>query len=267
MPYSHRQLKPAALITSPVAVSVALLAVLIGLWQLALIYFDPSPLVVPSPKDVAESLGRLLTSASTWHDTFVTLTEIIVGFAIAAVSGVLVGALLGKSRRLAASLSPFIVATQVMPKTPLIPIFIIWFGFGISTKVIIAALLAFFPIFSNTLNGVRSTPKGLLDLAEIQRLSATQRFRKIEFPSALPSIMTGFEVGIVLAVIGAVVGEFLGGSEGLGYRAIAAMNNFQTADLFAVILILTLVGYLLNLVVVLLRGVAIPWHESAREGN
>jgi NitT/TauT family transport system permease protein len=144
----------------------------------------------------------------------------------------------------------------------LVPLFVVWFGFGITTKVIVAAVLAFFPIFSNTVLGVKSVELGHRDVMQSLNASRLQIFLKLDLPSALPYILTGMEVGIVLAVIGAVVGEYLGGNEGLGYMAVASMNAYDTTQLFAVIIQLTLLGFLLYLAIGALRRWLIPWHHS-----
>ena len=157
---------------------------------------------------------------------------------------------------------PVIVASQVVPKVALIPLFIIWFGFGITSKIIIVALLSFFPILLNVILGVRSVDSGHRDVMRSLNAGRWQTFRRLEYPSTLPYILAGMEVGIVFAVVGAVVGEYLGGDQGLGYRIVTSLNNLEAETLFAVILVLTLFGFLLYLAVVVLKRFLIPWHAS-----
>ena len=145
------------------------------------------------------------------------------------------------------ALRPVIVASQVVPKVALIPLFIIWFGFGITSKIIIVALLSFFPILLNVILGVRSVDAGQRDVMRSLNATRWQTFRRLEYPSTLPYILAGMEVGIVFAVVGAVVGEYLGGDQGLGYRVVTSLNNLEAETLFAVIVVLTLFGFLLYL--------------------
>jgi NitT/TauT family transport system permease protein len=159
-------------------------------------------------------------------------------------------------------LNPFIVATQVVPKVALVPLFILWFGFGPEAKIVVAAVLAFFPILTNTVLGVKSVDLGHRDVMTVMNANRWQRFVCLELPSALPAILAGMEVGVVLAIIGAVVGEYLGGSSGLGHLAVAALNDYKVGAMFAVILLLTLLGFALYVCVGLLKKVLIPWHES-----
>ena len=157
---------------------------------------------------------------------------------------------------------PVIVASQVVPKVALIPLFIIWFGFGITSKIIIVALLSFFPILLNVILGVRSVDSGHRDVMRSLNAGRWQTFRRLEYPSTLPYILAGMEVGIVFAVVGAVVGEYLGGDQGLGYRIVTSLNNLEAETLFAVIFVLTLFGFLLYLAVIVLKRFLIPWHAS-----
>ena len=159
-------------------------------------------------------------------------------------------------------MNPFIVATQVIPKVALLPLFVVWFGFGITSKVIVAAVLAFFPILTNTVLGVKSIDTGHRDVMTSLCATRWQVFRRLELPSALPYILTGMEVGIVLAIIGAIVGEYLGGNAGLGFMLVSRMNAFETDALFAVILQMTLLGFVFYFGIGALRRLLIPWHAS-----
>jgi NitT/TauT family transport system permease protein len=160
-------------------------------------------------------------------------------------------------------LNPFIIASQVVPKVALVPLFIVWFGFGSTSKVLVSAVIAFFPIFTNTVLGVKSIEAGHRDVMTSLNASRLARFTRLELPSAAPYILTGMEVGIVLAIIGCVVAQFLGGNAGLGYLLVAEMNAYQTDLLFAVIVLLTVVGFVFYALIGLARRLLIPWHESS----
>lgn len=232
-------------------------------WDLYVRIFDVSAFVLPGPISVFEALIELLQNPTTWNHTWVTLQEIFIGFGIALVLGVSLGVILAKLPMLEKILGPFIIATQVTPKTPLVPLFIVWFGFGLTSKLVIAAVFAFFPIFRNTLLGIKSVPSGYGDVMGVFRASRWQRFTKMELRYASPYIFTGMEVGIVLGVIGAIVGEFLAGDQGLGYLTVAMLNNFEIPTLFAVIILLTVLGFAMHIMIAILRRIFVSWHESS----
>ena len=249
---------PLEWITTPVLVLLAL-----AIWHSYVAGFDVSPFILPRPGAVIDAWRELLTTRSTWWHSWATIYETLAGFGFALVAGVVLGAVLGKIPWLERTLNPFIVASQVVPKVALVPLFVVWFGFGPTTKILLAAVLAFFPIFTNTLLGVKSVDLGHRDVMTSLNTSRLQRFRHLELPSALPYIITGMEIGIVLAIIGAVVGEYLGGNRGLGYLLIAKMNAYETDSLFAVIIHMTILGFVFYFGIGALRRFLIPWHASS----
>ncbi len=245
-------------ITTPV-----LLAVLVLAWHFYVKIGGVSPFILPTPSAVLSAWLDMLWSPRAWAHTGWTIYATLYGFLWALVVGVGLGVLIGRVRWLEATLNPFIVATQVIPKVALVPLFVVWFGFGVTSKVIVAAVLAFFPILTNTVLGVKSIDQGHRDVMISLNASRWQVFRRLELPSALPYILTGMEVGIVLAIIGAIVGEYLGGNNGLGAMLIAKMNGFETDGLFAVIIQMTILGFIFYFGIGALRRFLIPWHESA----
>ncbi len=206
----------------------ALLIAFLLVWQFYVTKSHVSPFILPGPTRVFAALGELLGRGSTWQHTWVTVEQTVLGFFAACLCGVGLGALVGKTPWLERTLNPFVVASQVVPKVALAPLFIVWFGFGDAPKIIIAAVLAFFPIFTNAVLGVKSIDSGHRDVMTSLNASAWARFRRLELPSAAPYLLTGMEVGIVLAIIGCVVAQFIGGDQGLGYLLIATMNAYQT---------------------------------------
>ena len=238
--------------------TVVAIVAMVAIWKLVIAIFDVSPFVLPQPEKVLSGVKDLVGSNGFWTDVRVTLTETLVGFAIALALGLGLGTLLGRVAWLEQAMRPVIVASQVVPKVALIPLFIIWFGFGITSKIIIVALLSFFPILLNVILGVRSVDTGQRDVMRSLNASRWQTFRRLEYQSTLPYVLAGMEVGIVFAV----VGEYLGGDQGLGYRIVTSLNNLEAETLFAVILVLTLFGFLLYLAVVVLKRFLIPWHDS-----
>jgi len=239
-----------------VSTPLLLVAVLFG-WKAAVASGRVSSYTLPAPEQVATTLQQMVTAPDTQQHVMTTLTETVGGFL-----AVLVGSILGRIEWLERTMRPLIVALQVIPKVALIPLFVIWFGFGVTSKVIMAAILAFFPMMLNVLLGVRSVDPGLRDVMRSLNASRWQTFRRLELHSTLPYVFAGMEVGIVFALIGAIVGEYLGGNVGLGYLVVSTLNALDAAKLFAVIIVLAVLGSLLFLVVNTTKRFMIPWHES-----
>jgi NitT/TauT family transport system permease protein len=240
----------------------ALILVFLVGWHLYVAWSGVSKFIIPPPLAVWDSLLDLFSSASTLRHAWITLYETLLGFLFATLIGVGLGAILGKTPWLERALNPFIVATQVVPKVALVPLFILWFGFGPESKIVVATVLAFFPILTNTVLGIKSVDAGHKDVMTVLNAGRWQRFITLELPSSLPAVLAGMEVGIVLAIIGAVVGEYLGGSTGLGHLAVASLNDYKVGMMFAVIVLLTAMGFLLYALIGLLKKLVIPWHES-----
>lgn len=245
------------------ALSIGLFVALLVAWKVYVSVGDISKFVLPPPDEVWHSIVDLLGQGRTWHHVWVTSQEIMLGFGIALVFGLGVGIAIGELPVLDRAMNPFLIALQVLPKVAIIPLLILWMGFGLSAKIVVAAVFAFFPITEGTRAGIRSVEPGHRDLAATLRATRRQRLRFIILPSALPSILTGMEVGVVLATIGAVVAEYLAGGEGLGWLAVASLNQLQVADLFAVIVLLSALGFVAYAAIASLRRILVPWHPSA----
>jgi NitT/TauT family transport system permease protein len=244
-------------ISTPIILVLAFIA-----WDVFVRVSGISDAVVPPPQKVLSELVTVLGTAETWEHAWITTSETLGGFLIALVVGVVAGVVLGKVPWLELSLRPVIVASQVVPKVALVPLFVVWFGFGITSKVVISAMLAFFPIMLNTQLGVRSVDAGQREVMRSLNATRWQTFRHLEMKSTLPYVLAGMEVGIVLAIIGAIVGEYLGGSEGLGYMLVRTLNDLNASAMFATTILLSLIGLLLYFAVNALKRFLIPWHES-----
>jgi len=240
-----------------------LAAALILTWHLYVTQSHISAFIMPTPYAVWKAWLDLLDSPRAWGHAETTVYETLVGFAWGLFIGVGLGVLIGRIRWLEMTLNPFIVMIQVVPKVAFVPLFVVWFGFGITSKVIVSAVLAFFPILTNTVLGVKSIESGHRDVMTSLNASRLAVLWRLELPSALPYILTGMEVGIVLAIIGAIVGEYLGGNSGLGYLLISKMNAFETDGLFAVMIHMTILGFVFYFAVGVLRRLLIPWHQSS----
>jgi NitT/TauT family transport system permease protein len=242
-----------------------LFVMLIGGWQAYVNLSDVSPFLMPGPGAVWDALKTQVTDPFVWKEhVWTTFVETVVGLAIGAVIGIGSGFAIGKSRVLNLVLKPFLVLLQVTPKVALAPLFVLWFGFGESSKIALAALVCFFPLMVNTAFGIQSLPLGHKDMGASIGASRRFRFLKIELPHTMAYILAGLEQAIVLATIGAIVGEYLGGDKGLGRYALNLQNNLQIDLLFGAIVLMAVFGMVLYLAVTSLRHVLIPWHESVR---
>lgn len=237
------------------------------LWSLYVRSAEVSPFVLPAPEAIAMAVVELVQERGFIRHVQITLLETLGGFGIATFVGIALGTALAKSPGLEAALKPLIVTLQVVPKVALVPLLILWFGFGPESKIVISAVLAFFPIFSNTLLGMKSVDRGQIELFQVLGSRPSHRFLLLELPSAGPYILTGMEVGIVLAIIGAIVGEFVGGNVGLGHLAVAKLQELKVASLFAVIAVLALIGLSLYAMIGALRRALIPWHAAVAPGH
>lgn len=232
----------------------------LGSWQLLIWVFGMEKFVLPSPLSVMkiflENWKMLLESA--WP----TLQEIVYGFSLSVCVGIPLAVIMVSYRRVEQLISPILIFSQTIPKVAIAPLFVIWFGFGMLPKILIAFLISFFPIVIDTSVGLKSVPQDMLDLVASTGGSFWRSLRKVRLPHALPNIFGGLKLAITFATIGAIVGEFVGTSEGLGYVIQIANGRLQTSLVFAAVILLSIMGLLLYNIVVLLEKKLIPWHIS-----
>lgn len=249
----------------PLVTTPGIVLVFVVLWALLSSAGTISPLVLPSPGAVFTAFASDIRQPYVWTSgILVTFEETVFGFVLGLVGGLVLGYFMGKYVLVNSIASPFVIASQVVPKVALMPLFILWFGFGITSKIAISAMLSFFPVLTNVALGVRSVPPPMNEMLTSFNSSRWQRFRKLEAPNTLPYALAGCEVAIVLSLIGAIVGEYLGGTDGLGSFVITAQSQLNIADLYSSIILMTLLGFLLYSFVALGKRVLIPWHESVR---
>lgn len=213
--------------------------------------------VLPTPDKVFRAFvaRRDLLLSEGW----ITLKETLYGFFLALAIGLPLAVAVANSRPLNLMFYPLLVGLQSVPKVALAPILLVWLGTGIESKLAVVWLVAFFPIIVDTAAGLRATPKELLELAHSLRATPMQIFFKVQFPAALPFVITGAKVAITLAVIGAVIGEFVGSSEGLGFLLLAATSQLDTPLAFAALFALSFLGVLVYLLVELAERLIAPW--------
>jgi putative hydroxymethylpyrimidine transport system permease protein len=232
--------------------------IMLGIWEFAIWVFHVPKYLLPSPSQIAISLkndwGPYLAPA-----TWVTLREVLIGFVIAAVAGVGLAIVLHMFTPLRRAVYPLLIGSQTIPIVVLAPILVILFGYGILPKLVIVALICFFPIVVNGLDGLRQVDDDFLRMMKTLDANRWAIFRRVEFPGALPSIFSGMRIAATFAAIGAIFGEWAGASAGLGYVILQATPNLQTARIFAAILILTLIAMAMFALVSLLERIFVPW--------
>lgn len=237
-------------------------AAVLALWQLYVGVSDISDSSLPSPTQIIESgweQRELLLD-----NTLVTVEEILIGFAAAIVLGVVLAVLVRSSKLAERALYPWLVVSQMVPIPAVAPIIVLWTGFDLRPKIIVIALVAFFPIAVNTIDGLRAADPQLLRLMRTMRASWWQRFRYAQLPASLPFLFSGLKIAAALSVIGAVFGEWVGASEGLGYLILVLNNATDTATMFAAIFLLAVIGIALFALVTLAERLLLPWYHDAR---
>lgn len=241
-----------------------LLGVLLIVWWFVAWQEMVAPYLIPPPGDVLDVLvdQRSELMGHTWVTTYETL----IGFVLAAVIGVGTAVLIVYSKTLERAIYPVILFAQVIPKIAIAPILVVWFGFGVTPKIVLAVLIAFFPVVVSSVAGLRSINPELLELSATMGASKWQTFLKFRLPGALPHVMAGLKVAVTLAVVGAVVGEFVGAQEGLGYVLLASSGNLDAPLLFADLFLMSAIGIVLFVVIELAESLLIPWHASRRDG-
>jgi NitT/TauT family transport system permease protein len=241
-------------IVAPTGVVIAVLAA----WEVGTRVFEIPAFLLPSPSTVVFSMKA--NAALLLHNGWVTTMEILLGFLLSIVVGIPLALAIFLSPAFSRSILPLLVSSQAMPKVAVAPLFLVWFGFGLIPKVLIAFLIAFFPVVINTAVGLAAIEPEKIYLARSMGFDAADTFFKIRLPSALPAIFGGLKISITLAVVGAVVGEFVGGDAGLGYLLMVANGSMDTQLLFAGIVGLTILGVILYVLIEIVERIAIPRH-------
>jgi len=211
-------------------------------WEFLVRYLGTSALVMPAPTQIADVLWKSLHTGYLWPHIWQTLVEVFWGILLGGLMGCVGGIALGESSHLRNLLMPYVVLSQVVPKLALAPLFIVWFGFGVLPTIVMTALICFFPLLENTVTSMQLVDPQKLELFRMLRANRWQTLWRLKIPSGLPSIMAGLRVAVVLAWVGAVVGEFIGSSKGLGALIIAAQGSMDTPLMFAVLVVITVLG-------------------------
>jgi NitT/TauT family transport system permease protein len=236
--------------------------VIFAAWELASRGLGISELLLPAPSRIVVAMFQGFHSGLFMRGLEATLTEIILGFLLAATGAFVCGVLISQVRIVEVMLYPYIVALQTLPKIAIAPFVLIWVGFGIESKVVIAAMVAFFPMLVNTIVGLKSVPPEKIDLMRSLSASRPKIFWYIQLPEALPYIFAGLNIGIVMSVLGAIVGEFIGAKAGLGYLLLQMNYNMDVVGMFAVLVVLGIMGIVLNALMQFARRRIVFWRPE-----
>mgnify|MGYP001627814869 CR=1 FL=1 len=245
---------------------ILLLGACLAAWEAAVSVFAIPELLLPPPSRIGAALFSDLTSLRLLRHAGVTLTEVLGGFALGAGAGLALGCLLGRFDWLWRLSYPYVVAFETVPKVAIAPLIVVWFGFGVNSKIVTSALICFFPVVANTLSGLRTTPPELVEMMTTFKASTGQIFAKVRMPHAMPYVFAGLEIGIVMAVIGAIVGEFVGAQAGLGFMILQRQFAMDIAGVFSILAILSAFGIVLNVAIRRLQYTLVFWLPRSGHG-
>ena len=237
------------------------LAAFLGLWTLITIAGNYPTFILPDPLSVFNELIEIALNGTLWKHSTATLVEIAGGLALGLTAATVLGYTLAKNPFLERLIGPYIAAAQSIPAVAIAPLLIIWFGSGQLSKVLVCALIVFFPVLVNTIVGIRSVDPGLKMLMRSLRANRWQTFMMLEVPAAMPVLLGGLKIGVVLAVIGAVVGEFVGADRGLGYLISLSKGLFNTPLMFAALISLSVISLTLYVIVSGLEHWLLAWRR------
>jgi putative riboflavin transport system permease protein len=244
----------------PISIGLAILV-----WETIVKVGNFPPWILPSPDAVWLRFLQVMGDGTLLRNTFATLEEVLAGLGLGVLAATLLGYLLAKSPTFERLFGPYIVASQSIPTVAIAPLLVIWFGFGLASKVLICALIVFFPVLVNTVVGVRSVPEELRELMRSLQATRWQTIRWLEVPAALPVFLGGLRIGATLSVIGAVVGEFVGANQGLGFMINRARGQYDTALVFVAVLALILLALALYGIVVWIETRSLKWRQRQEQ--
>lgn len=237
---------------------LVILVLFVGLWQLVSGRVV-DPLFISSPSEIWAKLVQWSGNGTLWTNTWLTIQEIVLGFALGASAGIIAGFVLSVARVLGDTLDPYMIALYSIPKVALAPLFIIWFGIDLKMKVLLSAVTVFFLVYLNTAAGVKSVDRALIDAVRLMGGRHHQVLLKVLLPGSMGGVITGLRVGVPYALIGAVVGELVASNHGLGYLMLDSASQFATAGVFAALAVIAVIAGVLNIGVNLLDRHSSRW--------
>jgi NitT/TauT family transport system permease protein len=243
------------------ALAPVVLIAFVGLWALFVQATRYPPFILPGPERVWARFVTVAADGTLWRNTATTLGEVLAGLAVGTSVAFVLGYLLSRSRMVERVIAPYIVASQSIPTVAIAPLLVIWFGTGATSKVIVSALIVFFPILISCIAGLRSAEPDLRDLMRSLEATRWQTFTQLELPAAMPMIVSGLKVGATLSVIGAVVGEFVGADRGLGFLVKQGQGIYDTPLMFVAVLSLVAIAMALYGIVALVERYLLAWKQ------
>jgi NitT/TauT family transport system permease protein len=244
--------------------SPLLLVVVLGAWQVLVPWLEISDLILPTPSAIVRSLWSGFASGLYGSHALVTIGEAASGFAIASLMGLLVGAAIAQSKLAERVIYPYLVALQTIPKIAIAPLIIIWFGYGMSSKIVVSAMLAFFPVLVNVIVGLKSCDAGKLDVMRSLSASPLQIFWMLRLPNALPFVFAGLNIAVIFSLLGAIVGEFVGAQKGIGSIILQANASLDVPRIFSLLAVLSAIGLTSYVCLELLRRRILFWSDTDR---
>lgn len=248
-------------------VTVGCLLLTIGAWEVAVRVLDVPSYVVPAPSEIVAALQRGLSSGLYLRHLWYTLYATLVGFVAGSLVGIVLGAVIASFRFAELVIYPYVIMFKSMPKVALAPLFTLWFGLGIASKIVSAMIICFFPLLVNTIAGLRSADEDRISLMKSMGATPLQIFWYLRLPSALPFIMAGLELAVVLALIGTIVAEFVGARAGLGTLIQIQNANMDGPGQFSVLILLSAIGLTMNVAVRKAKKWVLFWAPSAEEAD
>ena len=243
--------------------AIVLIGALVAFWELFNVIFDQPDYILPPLHDVIYT-AYIHAADQFLPNAWVTFQEVLIGYCVAVICGLLIGVGISESATIRRALLPLVISSQAIPILAIAPVLIIWFGFVMTPKIIIVVLISFFPIVITTVTGLQSVSRDMLYLLDSLTASRSQVLFRVKFPAALPYIFAGLKNSAVISVIGAFVGEYVGAIEGLAPVMILANSAFQTDVVFAAILYLSLMGIFMYMTITIIERRMIRWHFIAR---
>jgi NitT/TauT family transport system permease protein len=246
-----------------VAVHVCFVVLVFGVWETisgSLVH----SFWVSKPSLIAGTLAEWFAGRDFWRHFGITMTEVLNGFALGVVTGVVIGFVLGELPRIGKFFDPYMAALYGIPKTALAPLLILWFGIGLGAKVMLAAIMVFFLVFFNTAAGLRAVDPDLVNMARVAGASRAQILTKVKFPFAFPYVMTGIKVGLPTGLVGAIVAEFISSNQGIGYLIVRSGMFFDTAGVFAGVIVLAVTVFVLSDILARIERHVLRWRPESR---
>ena len=250
-----------------VIASAAVLVVFLAAWEWLPGLAKIPPFILPPPSRVWTEFLRMSANERLWYHSMITSLEVVVGFLLGSLLGVVIGFVLGMAPRAEMVLSPYILALQIAPKVAFAPLFVMWFGYTVYPKILVAVLIVFFPVMVNVLTAVRTVDPDMVNLVRSFSATRWQTFRMIEYPASLAALFSGLRIAATLAVIGVVVGELVGGNLGLGYLLTFGEGQGNTAMVFVTIILLTIIGIIAYAAIVLAERRVLHYMPKAQHAT